>query len=255
MRLSDDARKCVAYLGFYEGSVFQPLGTGFFLTYGNPSTTYLVTAAHVAKDLSTDHFVIRLNDSSGDGGEEEINDCEWQTHQDETVDIAVLEYRPPSWADYVPWPGHAIATEVKLHTKNLGAGDLAYVVGVYRLLHGKSRNMPIVHTGHIALMPGNEPIPTHDWNAADPKNAELIHVNGYLIEVSTLPAISGAPVFARRSIQVGIGGDPSADQEHADAIKSWVYGTVWLLGVWHGAWMGDPSDLLKELMLNALEEY
>jgi hypothetical protein len=257
VRLADDARDIVVYLGVRTGDGFAPIGTGFIVAYGegNSVMTYLVTAAHVAKELGDAGFVVRMNNKAGDAWEQNVDDPRWilHPHEPRTVDIAILEFVPEDWARFTVWPGHAIATQNKLHEKNLGAGDLAYVVGVYTLLHGRTRNLPIVHTGHVAMMPGDEPIPTYDWNAPVPKAADLLYVSGYLVEVSTLPAISGAPVFARRSIPVGIAGDPS-DPESPDILKSWMYGTVWLLGVWHGAWMGDPSDLIRELFFGHGED-
>ena len=64
MRLPDEVRKCVVFLGRREIAAsgvtkFVPEGTGFLLSYPSPSfenfeMTFLVTAKHVAKELEPD---------------------------------------------------------------------------------------------------------------------------------------------------------------------------------------------------------
>src|SRR5688572_22490628 len=115
VRLSDDARDCVVYLGVHSGGEFFPLGTGFLLSYGTPTTSYLVTAAHVARALSDDHFVVRMNRKEGGEAQEiEIDNPQWTRHQDKAVDIAVMEFAPPFQTKHRLWPGHALASETKL---------------------------------------------------------------------------------------------------------------------------------------------
>lgn len=41
---------------------------------------------------------------------------------------------------------------------NIGIGDMCYTIGLFHLLSGKKRNLPIVHTGNIALLPEDEKI-------------------------------------------------------------------------------------------------
>src|SRR4051794_39990242 len=68
VRLADDVKKCVVYLGIPNlkkdaPQDMKPGGTGFIVRYGDPSATYIVTAAHVAKKLKDRTFGVRLNRS------------------------------------------------------------------------------------------------------------------------------------------------------------------------------------------------
>jgi Trypsin-like peptidase domain len=237
VRLADDARKCVVYLGFRQGdddSEIEPIGTGFIVAAGDPVRPYIVTARHVAEEFKTDPFVIRLNDKDGKGRNDHVDSAEWFFHpSDENIDVAVREYDPPDWADYLAFPRSSFLSEFKLDSKDIGAGDLAYVVGVFSLLHGKRRNMPAVHTGHISLMALDEPIPVRDWR----DETKTVESNGYLVEAQTLPGTSGGPVFVRRSV-------PMPTSVHGK-LQTWSYGTVWLLGLWQGSWYGAPERYLK----------
>jgi hypothetical protein len=236
VRLADDARKCVAYLGYRasdDDSEIEPIATGFLVSAGRG--TFLVTARHVAEDFGSDPFVVRLNDKNGVGKNDHVDKAEWFFHpNDENIDVAILEYSPPDWTDYVPFPRKAFLSEFKLGTKKIGPGDIAYVVGVFSLLHGKRRNIPAVHTGNIALMADDEPIPLQDWR--DPASTIPMETFGYLVEAQTLPGTSGGPVFVRRAVDM--------KAAHGN-LEAWSYGSVWLLGLWQGSWYGAPERYLK----------
>lgn len=253
VRLSDDARACVAYLGIPEinqDQEIKPIGTGFFVRH--EGSTYIVTAAHVAKDLTDVAFGVRLNTKEGGGRIDRLDEGYWKNHPtDELVDVAILPYEIPAWADAIPF-GKWFVTEFKRKTKDFGAGDLVYIVGVYKFLHGVKRNMPAVHTGYIAAMADGEEIYIADWRAAEPDKADLIPVYGHLIQAPTLPASSGSPVFVRRSIQALIPdpafeppkGTKPGDKVKVPLLKTWRYGSVWLLGLWQGAW-GDVTRMVS----------
>lgn len=250
VRLSDDARRCVVYLGYsdplHEDRI-DPTGTGFLVHTGETRGGYLITARHVAKALGGDPFSIRFNDKNGHGRSVLIDSADWEYHPDgESVDVAVMEFEPPRDVDIMWFPTTAFLTEEKLESKNIGAGDLAYVVGVFHPLHGASRNLPVVHTGTIALMPEDEPIPVFAWEdpiLVDDDKRRIVEVNGYIIQVDTLPGSSGAPVFVRRSLQGSF--DQFMDGLNAlDKNKAWLYGAVFLLGVWQGAWGDDPAQVI-----------
>jgi hypothetical protein len=239
VRLDDDARKCVVYLGYAPvgaESEIEPIGTGFLTAFGSSPTLYLVTARHVAEAFGQDPFAVRLNTKDGKGKNHPLDFVPWNYHPtDDNVDIAVAKFTPPEWAEFTFLKPNNYLSDFKLKSKDTGPGDLAYVVGVFSLLHGTHRNMPAVHTGHIALMPGDEPIPIIDWR--DPNEERVIQVNGYLVEATTMPGTSGAPVFIRRSVELS----PSAHGK----LQTWAHGTVWLLGIWQGSWRGHPNRLIK----------
>lgn len=249
VKVGEDARKCVVYLGYEadadEGIV--PEGTGFLVGYSGSPAIYLVTARHVAYKLGRDPFIIRLNErGSGRGRNIHVDNVTWYRHPDgEIVDVAAMEFEIPKWADVTYFPTAGFLSEEKKVSKEIGAGDLAYVVGVFALLYGKRANIPAVHTGHIILFPEDEPIPVWAWEEPllDPPGSEkkrAIEVNGYLVAADTLPGSSGSPVFVRRSIERPI---PKGNSK--SPLECWVYGSRWLLGLWQGAWSDDLAKMVS----------
>lgn len=246
MRISDDLRKCVVYLGYRANggsNQIRAIGTGFFIHTGEPGGSYLVTARHVVEgpdSLGSDPFEIRFNEKNGGGKLHLVDFARWVLHPDPNVDIAVLPLEPPDWADCVSVQQKYFASDFKLRSKDLGSGDLVYIIGVFYLLHGTDRNRPFVHCGNIALMAEDEPIPVRNWrNPGTDKQPNLVDLNGYLVQAETLPASSGSPVFARRTVWT-MARDGSANEE----VKVFLPGSLWLLGVWHGAWAGQPGSIL-----------
>src|SRR3954452_24687568 len=98
VRIGENARKSVAYLGYAtdDPQGIDPFGTGFWIAH--KGCGYLVTARHVTKNLGADPFVIRVNERHGDGKNISIDNAEWHYHPcGEVVDVAVLELSPPRW--------------------------------------------------------------------------------------------------------------------------------------------------------------
>ena len=231
VRLADDVRRSVAFLGcqsLAEPDRLDPVfGTGFFV--GWEGCCYLVTAGHVVDalktnrdDLETGPFGIRLNDSSGNGRVEHQDSARFHYHDRyPEIDVAVIEFSPPKWADAIAIPQSVFLSEHLLELKDIGPGDLAYVVGLFQHLQGTRRNLPVVHTGHLAGYPGDELIPVEGGH----------HLSGYLVETNAIPGASGSPVFVRRTLH---GVTPSNTQSGlADA---YCYGAAFVLGLWAGSW-------------------
>lgn len=244
MRLSDDPRNCVVYLG--QGipnteSEIDPKGTGFLVHMGVPGGTYLVTAGHVALDhLTGCSFDVRLNQKKPNPARLfHYDSARWFYHPtDETVDIAVMPFDLPEWAETTWFQYRHFLSDFKLGMKRIGAGDFTYTVGVLHFMHGKTRNMPAVHTGHVVLMPDDEPIPITNWrNATNPR----MHIDAYLVQSSALPGSSGAPVFTRRTLDTRLL-IPTIDK---NPLVVSLVGSLWLLGVWRGAWFGEATDALR----------
>ncbi len=155
------------YLGFPrvgEEPALDAVGTGFLVSYTDAGD-YLVTAAHVAKKLDGAPFGVRLNDKTGKARIDHRDGALWWYHPDTTVDVALVEYAPPEWANTSPWIARWFMSDFKRGSKNIGAGDLVYIVGMYHFSPGTARNVPIVHTGHLAMMADGEKIPAKDWRA------------------------------------------------------------------------------------------
>lgn len=256
VRLSEDVRKAIVYLGkenIEADGEIHACGTGFLITNGEPGGAYVVTAAHVALDHLTNRpFDIRLNqkpdpekpDEIALGRLHHIKKARWFFHpSDDTVDIAVMPFKAPEWADVTWWNARHFATTFKVKTKNIGAGDFTYVVGILPYMRGRKRNMPAVHTGHIVLMPEGERVTITDWRQKrkdKTEPTEYMEIDAYLIQCSALPGSSGSPVFVRRTLQTKLE-LPDID---LNPIVAGIPGSLWFLGVWRGAWFGDaPEDM------------
>jgi hypothetical protein len=251
VRLNDDVANCVVYLGIpadLRGEDLDIFGTGFLVACGGKFGNYIITAAHVAKYLDAP-FGVRLNDKNGKACLVRVQSTTWWRHPtDDKVDVAVMQFDVPEWADVSPWIPKWYVSESKRKTKNIGAGDLAHIVGLYKWLPGHARNTPIVHTGHIAMM-FQEPIACKDWRQAQPEKHPLINIEGHLIEAQTLDGLSGSPVFVRRSIPAMM----VIPEVQKDPLGVWLHGSLWLLGLWHGAWFGDPAEELKKKFIGPIK--
>jgi hypothetical protein len=158
----------------------------------------------------------------------------WHFHADAAVDLAVLPFEVPDWASARYFETRYALTPLKAVEKDIGAGDMVYIVGVFYLLHGTKKNRPYVYPGHIAVFEDDEPIPIRGTDG------RMEYTTGHLVAAQTLPGASGSPVFVRRTIRLDVAdhNDPST------LVKAWVHGTVWLLGMWQGAWHGRPLESL-----------
>jgi hypothetical protein len=189
-----------------------------------------VTARHVANAL-VGPFIIGINDSSGKLDLCDLDAATWHCHQDSDVDVAVLPAVLES-ADWQPFPFEGFADhENSALFSRFGVGDLVYIVGLYRLFPGKERISPVVHTGHVAMTPDEE-IPVLS------PTGRVIPARGYLIEAQTLKGLSGSPVFVRYTNPTGISSGIGRVVAYSDS--------VYLLGLWHGAWDGTAAGVLSE---------
>jgi hypothetical protein len=240
MRIGDDVRKLVAFLGFRAADDAGTLvprygGTGFLVAH--PVTpdlpgiriTYLVTARHVAEALSSP-FVIGINNVNGKLHLIDVDHADWIYHDDPSVDVSVVNIVLP----HEPWavfPSEHFAEENRLFTR-FGVGDLVYIVGLYRLFPGQTRISPVVHTGHVAMAPDDE-IPMLNRTTQ-----KIVGTRGYLIEAQTLEGLSGSPVFVRYTnvTEMSTGTGRVAAYSH----------DVFLLGIWQGAWDGIAGEVMTE---------
>jgi hypothetical protein len=248
VRLSDDARGTVVYLGIGDpinADVFEAVGTGFMVCVGKHN--YIVTADHVAKCLGDGGFCVRMNSvNNGPAQNHLLQKVKWIRHPTDryTVDLAVIEFSIPSWASVNLFPARGLISEFKFGSKKIGPGDLAYVVGIFDIVKGKRVIIPAVHTGHVCLIPDDERIPVENWNLPRTTPPTTVDIEAYLIEApNTLPGGSGGPVFVRRSIQTRLF-DKNVDP-NPKGIDEWVYGSLWLLGIWTDAWFGNPSEIIR----------
>src|SRR5882672_2484323 len=194
MRIPDEVRKCVVFLGVAdsEGQKVNYRGTGFFVTYTSSVLKdthfcYLVTAKHVADQLVGKQMFVRVNSNDGKAINYKIDmEVRWWVHPTDTAaDVAVFPMGlPREKVDYRTLPTEMCLTEQNVKEKGFGAGDEVFIAGLFALHVGKEKNLPIIRTGNVAMMP-DERIPTAYSGAMD----------AYLIEARSIGGLSGSPVF------------------------------------------------------------
>ena len=241
VRISDDIRKCVVFLGVEDGSKgddgFRALGTGFLLGY--EQCRYLVTVKHVAQGIADAPYQIRVNHTDGGAGSMMLDEdsLRWFTHSDPSVDLAVAPFQFDLKGE-----GYDVLLVGMMKEKWLLApmeaqcGDFCYTVGLFQFLSGKKRNLPVVHSGNIALLPSDELIPVKDW---DHGGAGTKQVEGYLIQSESVQGLSGAPVFTRHTIEIADIPFPDGSKVSAMLMQK----DLGLLGVWQGAWDAPPDEV------------
>lgn len=238
MRIDNNLRKSVLFIGHGEGDEFKAAGTGFTLTYdGFP---YLATARHVVEELGGDPYAFRMNRAGGGAAVLHWDDLDpdnepkvrWFFHRDPSVDVALLpfplDYRAADIEFVVIRAAHSVPDKPTI--VEAGCGDLCYAVGLFSRHQGTTRNLPVVHTGHIALMP----------NKLDKVVCRGLPTEAFLVEIANLQGLSGAPVFVRQATELAfsVGGSGAA------------YGILpsndlRLLGVWSSSFEGYSDARLR----------
>jgi len=246
MAISDDARKCVVFFAKpvppkpgepdkgAENVAYG--GTGFLASYhsGGYMFRYLVTCRHVAKELDVDFFM-SLNTNEGPAELAPVEVADWQYHPDPTVDIALTRIGLNArYYDHL-----ALELSRSADKRNIACGQRIHILGLFRLHRGSTRNVPIVHTGHIAAL-------------ADPKekiaivdrHGKRVDSECYLVEAQTLEGLSGSPVLIQQYLHLPARvSDPDAGER--DVYLN-AFGEVTLLGVYQGAWDARPGSVLAE---------
>jgi hypothetical protein len=122
----------------------------------------------------------------------------------------------------------AVLTPEMIEVNDIGIGDEVFMPGLFTFAPGRSRNLPIVRHGNIAMMP-TEAIQVDDGFA-----------EVYLVEARSIGGLSGSPVYARRTLYGPLVKSPDGveDQLSGD-------GRFYLLGLIHGHWEVRASDLNK----------
>jgi hypothetical protein len=240
VRLDESFRGCAVVIG--TGTIgtedeISTWGTAFLVGETKIKMAYLVTAAHVVADKVELPFEVRFNVKGAGAKNHTIEYPDWVFHPtDNTVDVAVHLIEVPAWADVTLMPKTPnLAMENRLESKNIGAGNRTYTVGLWKFLHGKRRNQNYVYTGHIGLIPDNEKIRVDPW--LPEHGNQRVGVEAYLIEGEPLDGASGSPVFVRRtlpfSLPQGIG---------KKALQAYAEGSLWLLGLQSDAYVGTPGE-------------
>lgn len=239
MQVSDDLRKAVVFIGQQDqDGHFKPFGTAFLAQVEQCS--HLVTNRHISDQLGNGPFLIRLNRNDGTSHVIHVDSLDlntkWFHHpSDRTVDIAVLFFNRDTEAagyDTRVIDEGVFANDNMIRDGLIGPGDACHAIGLFHLMAGRERNLPVVHTGNIALTPGQERVPVMDWL----RPGQRRDADAYLVEMSNLKGLSGSPVFVRISFV------HQTDHEGVIHPVRMAHAVVFLLGVWQSSWDG-PAEL------------
>lgn len=233
MRIPDQIRKCVLFVGLSEMPEPEYRGTGFIVTVPgtqNNTFAFMVTARHVAEHLQGKEFHIRVNKRDGTAvALRGRPDDPWWFHPTDRkhVDAAVTLFAPSQLAqlDIEHIPFNMFINHGTLEVQNIGVGDEVFIPGLFTKVTGASRNIPIVRTGTIAMIPG-EQIPFGDD-----------FIDAYLIECRSIGGLSGSPVFVRQTVVMETSSSPMVMVgRKPDGIMHGVGGRIYLLGSIIGHW-------------------
>jgi hypothetical protein len=247
VRIAEDMRHSVVFLGHKDSRPgyggIDCIGTGFLLEYdGAP---YFVTAKHLAdsEEFKNRPFLIRLNKRDGTSHNLPVSKLNWFHHPDPTVDVSVVLFLVPASAGYecAYLPPQFVITDEKLERYDIGVGSLTYTVGLFRLLSGEKRNLPITYMGNIAMLPCDEKIPVIDWT--DPNGERIIHVEAYLVAAQSLDGMSGSPVFVRPEVDLNFS-KSMVGPEIAEKAICGPHTQIQLLGLWQGSWTARPDEIM-----------
>jgi len=108
------------------------------------------------------------------------------------VDAAVTLFSPTILRelDVSHIPIGLFADEKTIAHHKLGVGDEVFATGLFTEVTETTRNIPIVRTGTVAMIPG-EKIPFG-------KNL----IEAYLVELRSIGGLSGSPVFVRETLRM-----------------------------------------------------
>lgn len=241
MRIPNDVRKCVAFVGYQlaDGSS-RMAGSGFFLgrRYDDErSATYFVTAKHVIdkiQSLGVETPVIRFNSNEGRSTWLRAPFNMWRYHpDDDTVDVGIIPCGIDESMDHLAIPMTLVVSDEIFLKYEIGEGEEVFVIGLFRHHHGRERNIPIVRVGNISSL------------EADPVQTRSYLMDAYLIEARSIGGISGSPVF------VNLGSVRIIGRELQTRLDGEV--GYYLLGLMHGHFETAIADLNSNDSANEYE--
>jgi len=234
MAIPDNTRDCCCFI-YYENENKQRVlcGTAFFIaevlgidknlarmTYSN---VFLVTAKHLIDDIKLQYpnspMGIRVNSADGKTADIEIPFDVWFYHPtDSSVDAAILPWFNNEGLEITTNPTYTAVTHDVIRKNGIGIGDEVFITGLFSEHYGRKRNLPIIRTGNIAMMP------------EDPVQTDYGLMMAYLIELRSIGGLSGSPVYVHLQW---------ADPKH----KRTGHILYWL-GMIHGHWnVGEETSI------------
>jgi hypothetical protein len=246
MRVPEELRKSVVFCAraLESGSQMKVVfrGTGFIVSVPSDRLpdqrhTYIVTARHVADPLLLGNWIIRVNTKHGKVLDiRGTKDDRWWFHpiEPERVDVAVIPWMPPQTSDYevdaIAIPLRFFLDDKAIEENGIGPGDEVFMTGLFNKMTQQSRNLPIVRTGNVSLIPGPGDLVPGLEIAGNGVDAEA-----YLVEARSIGGISGSPVFVRATGTMNL---PSLNKKTGETriMEYAVPGSIFLLGLVHGHW-------------------
>jgi hypothetical protein len=198
MRISDTIPECAAFVTYEDDGEMRYGGTAFLVgvpSRDNPESIFIhvVTARHVVAKIGDRPTFLRMNLVGGDADFVSLGNAHWWFHpSDSAADVAVLPARPPDHFDYAVVALSDFLDEPTIESRQIGIGDEVAMTGLFSHLVGKSRILPIVRWGNIAMMP-TEKVPSAMFGDMD----------AYLVEARSLGGLSGSPAFVIESRSLG----------------------------------------------------
>jgi hypothetical protein len=186
--------------------------------YGN-CYLHAVTARHVADCVNGSDFLIGVNFKDGEAGWFK-SDFKWWYHPtDPNVDAAVTIFTPTERFDLEYIPENSFVSIETIQHYGIGVGDELIIVGLFTRFYGRTKHIPIVRTGNIAMMPTDK-IPT-----------KVGGMDAYLAEGRSIGGLSGSPVFVRHTIRLGGIATEYGEHQHLSGL-----GRPHFFGLMHGHW-------------------
>lgn len=227
MRVPDNIRDCCCFVYANVEGKHKLIGTGFFIgekyeEEGIEKFKWIdfVTAKHIVMEARKEARVlalgIRINAKSGNTVDIDIPDEAWFFHPiDESVDAVIAYISGISGLDIKVLPTEMVMNSKIIRNYDIGIGDEVCITGLFYKHYGSKRNLPIVRTGNIAMMP-LEPVKTRSGSA-----------EAYLVELRSIGGLSGSPVFVHTERVKG------SKHEHT---LSW-------MGLMRGHWEIDEDSI------------
>ena len=233
MRVVDDFLKSVGFvaevISLDSGREdLDHVATGFFVSLPiaelpGKSLHHFVTAKHVLEGLAGRSCCFLVNKKQGGVAviRQPIGSIWWTHPTDVHADVAVTLVAMDSSYDIVSIGTDLFLTPELMAERHIGIGDEVFMVGLFSYAPGRSRNMPIVRYGTIAMLPEDDIYVGSGFTKAN------------LIEARSIGGISGSPVFARETVYLGLDG----------GVFMHGVGRHYLLGLMHGHWDISESEM------------
>lgn len=252
MEIDERIKKCVAFACYKDelndnNEPNRIAGTIFFIAVGLDKLEvtrfyYAVTAKHVVEWIEEncvdDKLTIRINKKDGGYTYVDTELSDWKFHPcDSSVDVAVLSFGghgskySASKYDIQYLSTEMIITEEAIRKCGISEGHDVFLTGLFVNHFGEHRNLPIIRTGNISLMP-EEPIQDTDYGPME----------AYLIEVRSIGGLSGSPVFVYSNMTLC---------KKDTSLTVSLGPTFSLLGLVHGHWdlkVSEEDMLLKDIL-------